>query len=123
MAITNKTKDDSGKTKVDYELETKPLEEKLQDAPAMIVEFRGQKKDTIRWNDKESGKPRSMAQLIVACETKSGDQLKGKLMGNDEAELPDLPFSKGDKVLFTLKSYSVSKGDTTFSFDSFMKVG
>lgn len=87
----------------------------VNSAPTILVEFRGQQLDLMKWVDKTTGKARQMQKLNIAAEyaAEAGGQLQLEVMPPRGSETVDLlPYSKGDKVWFTIANYESGQKGT-----------
>ena len=76
--------------------------------PAILVEFRGQQSDKIKWTDKQTGKAREMEKIAVAAEflTNGAQVTLEVLSGRGEEALKPLPYTRGDIMLVELSAFS-----------------
>jgi len=87
----------------------------------IIVEFRGQAADEIKWIDKEDGKtPRRIGTYKVAVELLgSSRQVLVELMPpRGQEEVDALPYKKGQTVLMVLRTWTVGQKGITATLES-----
>jgi hypothetical protein len=89
--------------------------------PCALLEYRGGKGEHIVWTGKVSGKQEEAKQYVHCCEMRDGTQVKIVERLKNDVHLPDIQpkAKKGQKVLVTLRSWEVDKGNITARGDIF----
>jgi len=91
-----------------------PLEIHASENPVLIVEFRGQSPDVIKWTDKKDGKAKEVSKLNISAEC----GVTSKQITLEETAphgsppgfvVPAWPYKRGDLVLVSLQNYVSSR--------------
>ncbi|MBK8583397.1 MAG: hypothetical protein IPL86_16730 [Flavobacteriales bacterium] len=95
--------------------------------PCALLEYRGGKAESIKWVGKASGKAEEARQVVHCCEMRDGTQVKvierlapdADLTAVNATILAGKPAKKGQKILVTLRSWEVDRGNITARGDIF----
>jgi len=84
-----------------------PVELAAKSGVIIIVEFRGQTRDVMRWTDQKSGAAIEKEKLNISAEfPETGKQLMLEVFPpRDVLTIPFLPYEKGDLILVELSQY------------------
>lgn len=89
----------------------------------MIGEWRGFKAETIRYNDKKTGKPAEFSRIVHTVEVGDGQRFESvkvsaPLPDGTDVERVQVNIKRGQQVLVAVSGYEVALGNTTARTDS-----